>query len=271
MAGVTSPWATPEPTAGPAFGPPPPWGAVEVRRGRPARWARALAVAVLVGGLATWPLYFFGIFTLVLAVFIVPLAAALAGLTVALGVVAAVLLVVAATQRAAGGWVATTAMLVVGAGLAGWLLDGLFLGPQRAYDEEQRRAAAAERVLPVDAPPVEVVAYAHRLADLPYRREDPLESSRVLCGLMGPRYRDGCQVSPGVSPLEPPAYEVVRDEGDRVVVAWTERPFDERVAVRLERSQRGWELVDVPTDGGNDCVPRALANGDEPWSCPPAR
>lgn len=279
---MADPWTPPGPGAASARPLIPPAAATEVPRdpdapgawyrsqhapgARATRTARRLAVLALVLGVVAYGVFLVGAITFLLGGFLlVILATGIAGLSLLLDAAAAVSLVLSLTRRRTVGDVATGLLIVLAAVPGAVLIDGVYFAEDREREAAQRRALTLPRPLPAEATPEQVVAYVEGLE----QTTDSLQVADALCGVLVRRARGECLKAAPFTTTEPRPYARAVDEGDRVVLTTRDR-FDRVIAVRLELSPEGWELVDVPgdfADGG--CVVQAIGAGRPPWDCPP--
>lgn len=202
---------------------------------------------------------FVGVLVPILGLLFVAGLGGLAPLGLATALAALVLLLAAG---AAGGArrARATAVLLVGSAVVHALALALFL----AVDESEGpvdpdRTAAVARPLPVSADPLRVVRTASVLA-----ASDDRTRQVQACALLAPGVRAACRPD-RVDEVEPGELRYVLELPDRAVVAYDET-FGETEAVRLVRSRRGWELLELP-DSRASCVDRRLRSGEDPFGC----
>lgn len=179
----------------------------------------------------------------------------------ALALTAGALALVAVLAGARRRWTVTVLIAlaaVVISGPAALLLESVDDTPD-AVDGDT--ALAVPRPLPASASPLEVVLGASRVAG-----EGGSSDARAVCGLLAPAARGSCR--PGdVSTVEEGELILARQDDTRAVVLYG-RSATGFLSVRLERSERGWELLELPTTFGPDaCVREAVQRGEDPFSC----
>jgi hypothetical protein len=122
-------------------------------------------------------------------------------------------------------------------------------------------ARSAPRPVPAAASPFEVVDAALRLG-----ASDDREQQVKACGLLVRDARSRCR--PGEVPERGTHLHLVFQQGDRAVVQY-DSAGDAKV-VRLVRSRRGWEMLELPRDfGPGTCITDAVHSGRDPFRCRP--
>lgn len=223
------------------------------------RMSLTASVAALITPLASLVLLPVILFPWVGLVLFLFLGAQLGKAGVALAAIAAPLLVVAAAGGQGREWRRGAVLTSVGVAVSSLLvLGGSWLDQEGAVDADDARAMA--RPLAAVAEPVDVVRAALRWGE-----SDSAADRARACGLLVAEARDDCRPQDIDRHTQQPS--LVSIHGNRAVVYYG-HDLDGALAVRLVRSPRGWELLELPTSSGpGDCVADEVDSGGDPFRC----